>query len=830
MIQLTAALPSLAGIAVPAITGSSAHGGGFADVLTALAAGAPVAAPAGSIPAVALVGTPSAIDLTDCLPGPMLQPVAADGSALPVGLPADDALRFMELADVPMPGLPVQTSAGVIARNTAAVATVTATALTPRTAALTTTAPAIALPAAPRTIIAAPLVAGPVTLPIAAAFVPPAVPVTEAVVRPAPTSSVEPMSDTALAVSLGDAVERPHGAVERHAAVRPDTHIASTRAETVGQPQLPVDQPDDLVADDMVADDAPAKDAPEEAAAAPVVAVAAAVSLLPQQATPVTAPLLIQPVASAPAAVVPVALDAGVRRTGYPAVTTAAETTALPTAGQATTAARMPTLAAGEAGDRSEPALPTDDATTAPVSDIATTVAVPSSAATGLVTVPLKAPAMAPADPSSSAPPVATVPPVTDVPTLPTMTIGRAMPPMAVAAPLPPAPAEQLAPVAAAAPTTPTVALAAPAPIMVAAPAATKRARAVASGPAVASVAAPLTAPVADRRLAAATVSSDKAPPLATGDATPIIADRPAGASARADTPGLAAVLPITRAVPATTRAPIEAPVAVGAAPVAAAPTIAVAAPSAIASSPAPQRGVAPDDVRPVAPLAPPAAIALAVPRQVDLPVTGTTAPAALVFAAAMRAAVRDERGVDRTAPDLSVPAMAGTPLAPLQQVVAATVDTRSGAPLDMRSENWPGAMIAQIERLRDAADAVDTSIRVVPDALGSIDVSVRREGDTVHVQFAAEQAATRQLLHDAQPKLAELAEARGLRLGGSGVDTPAGSGSGGSANAGAGTNTGTGAGSDGARQFMARRNTVAAPPARTVAEDAPATDSIRIA
>nr|WP_244655521.1 flagellar hook-length control protein FliK [Sphingomonas sp. CFBP 13603] len=67
---------------------------------------------------------------------------------------------------------------------------------------------------------------------------------------------------------------------------------------------------------------------------------------------------------------------------------------------------------------------------------------------------------------------------------------------------------------------------------------------------------------------------------------------------------------------------------------------------------------------------------------------------------------------------------------------------------------------------LRDAANATDTRIRLIPDALGAIDVSMRKDGDTVHVHFNAEQAATRTLLADAQPRLAELAEARGLKLG----------------------------------------------------------------
>ena len=85
--------------------------------------------------------------------------------------------------------------------------------------------------------------------------------------------------------------------------------------------------------------------------------------------------------------------------------------------------------------------------------------------------------------------------------------------------------------------------------------------------------------------------------------------------------------------------------------------------------------------------------------------------------------------------------------------------------------------MIDRIEVLRDDANARDTRIRLVPDALGSIDLSVRKDGDAVHVHFTAENQATRTLLAEAQPRLAELAEARGVKLGGATVDTGTGGG-----------------------------------------------------
>lgn len=90
---------------------------------------------------------------------------------------------------------------------------------------------------------------------------------------------------------------------------------------------------------------------------------------------------------------------------------------------------------------------------------------------------------------------------------------------------------------------------------------------------------------------------------------------------------------------------------------------------------------------------------------------------------------------------------------------------------LDMSRDDWPQAMIDRIEALRDAADATDTRIRLVPDALGKVDVSLHHDGGTVHVHFAAEQPATRALIADAQPRLADAAQQRGLRLGQTTVD-----------------------------------------------------------
>ncbi|RKE54086.1 MULTISPECIES: flagellar hook-length control protein FliK [unclassified Sphingomonas] len=142
-------------------------------------------------------------------------------------------------------------------------------------------------------------------------------------------------------------------------------------------------------------------------------------------------------------------------------------------------------------------------------------------------------------------------------------------------------------------------------------------------------------------------------------------------------------------------------------------------------------------------------------------PQPGTVASAAMVFGAAIQAATKKRDESDTPA------APSDTPLPPVGATATHEIKVADAqqAPLDMRQDRWPHAMIERIEMLRDAADAVDTRIRLVPDALGAIDVSVKTDGDTVRVRFNAEQAATRTLLADAQPRLAELAEARGLKL-----------------------------------------------------------------
>jgi flagellar hook-length control protein FliK len=139
-------------------------------------------------------------------------------------------------------------------------------------------------------------------------------------------------------------------------------------------------------------------------------------------------------------------------------------------------------------------------------------------------------------------------------------------------------------------------------------------------------------------------------------------------------------------------------------------------------------------------------------------PVAGTTASAAEVFGAAIHAAsAGEERDAQPVAP---------TPVAAQAVEVRSTAATPTQAPLDMRQNDWPATMIDRIERLRDAANAQDTRIRLVPDALGALDVSVKTIGGALHVRFASDNAETRALIEGASARLSAIAEDRGIRIG----------------------------------------------------------------
>ena len=203
----------------------------------------------------------------------------------------------------------------------------------------------------------------------------------------------------------------------------------------------------------------------------------------------------------------------------------------------------------------------------------------------------------------------------------------------------------------------------------------------------------------------------------------------------------------------------------------------------------------------PPAPVAlPPVEVALDAPTLAQRPIALPPVNVSLDVPVGPRRLIREIAGATfaPTAPD-----------APSAPAIAATADMQQAA-LDTRRHEWMGAMIDRIETMRDASRTGDTRIRLAPEALGQVDISIRHEGDRIHVHFATETPAARQLLTDAQPRLNELAEARGVKLGQTTVDN--------------------GAAGSGQQQNAARQAPVPSRPASPVAPDAADDTDQRIA
>ena len=283
----------------------------------------------------------------------------------------------------------------------------------------------------------------------------------------------------------------------------------------------------------------------------------------------------------------------------------------------------------------------------------------------------------------------------------------------------------------------------------------------------------------------------------APADGKPIAFSAPAAPLVRSATPSRSAESPV-RSTPAAVAGPAVTPVSHPTPPVAqplgSQPAIPGTAPLAnpIAAAPS-EASITPAAPRPEATSAAPqppltrstAAVQVtAEPSRPAPPAPLPVAPsapqpaqaAAIVLGVAFGGVTAGQRplGDDRASPReqalAALTALAGTGSA---APIAAPSQTQHGA-LDMQRQDWPQAMIDRIEALRDAADATSTRITLVPDALGKVDLSIRHDGDSVHVHFSAEAAQTRAILADAQPRLAELAQQRGVRLGQATVDAGA--------------------------------------------------------
>jgi len=242
---------------------------------------------------------------------------------------------------------------------------------------------------------------------------------------------------------------------------------------------------------------------------------------------------------------------------------------------------------------------------------------------------------------------------------------------------------------------------------------------------------------------------------------------RPEGAAPPATPPALLET--VAQPAPAPTPA---APQPATAAPITIDPALAAAADLPSPAPAAKQPIVAAD--RPIAqqPAAQPIPITVPQAASVTLAsLASANAPMPALFALAMAPERKPAGEGENSQPGgLTAAATLLTP-ADAAQLVAKPGQAERQA-LDMGRQDWPQKMIDRIEALRDDANANDTSIRLKPEALGRIDVSLRTHADgAVTVRFAAEQPTTRALLADAAPQLNAAAEARGIRLTGTSVD-----------------------------------------------------------
>jgi hypothetical protein len=250
---------------------------------------------------------------------------------------------------------------------------------------------------------------------------------------------------------------------------------------------------------------------------------------------------------------------------------------------------------------------------------------------------------------------------------------------------------------------------------------------------------------------------------------------------ALAGTSTAAAATPVAVSEAAATPAPASAPSRGTTAPLNAFQLLDRGAPGPVVATTADPSNVAINPRIAASPATPRFSIAAAMSPSVDAAAV-TVLPARQAFAAALaglspKGPVCDDDSSDSHEPIGALASLVtSTGNTSIPVAVPQVADSR-GTALDLRHDHGLRGMIDHIEMLRDDANARDTRIRLVPDALGTVDVAVRRDGEAVHVRFSSANEATRTVLNDAQPRLAQLAEASGLRIAGSSVDGGAGGG-----------------------------------------------------
>ena len=123
-----------------------------------------------------------------------------------------------------------------------------------------------------------------------------------------------------------------------------------------------------------------------------------------------------------------------------------------------------------------------------------------------------------------------------------------------------------------------------------------------------------------------------------------------------------------------------------------------------------------------------------------------------------------DALPAEPTQPIVAAPTPAPVAIAQ-PQPVPATAQPSQPAPVDVGRAEWVQAMVDRIAELPQLEGGREAQIKLVPDRLGKVEVSIVHRDEQVQVTLNAETAQARQLLSDAAPRLQELAEARGLRL-----------------------------------------------------------------
>lgn len=274
----------------------------------------------------------------------------------------------------------------------------------------------------------------------------------------------------------------------------------------------------------------------------------------------------------------------------------------------------------------------------------------------------------------------------------------------------------------------------------------------------------------------------------------------PAASDAEADAPADPAMDPIV--LPPAIAAPVTPPPVVDADPVVAVtppppPPVRTVLPLAVpvTADPVPVAAVAvPEDSvvadsAPVEAKAPPAAVAgqpTSLPRQQAPGAAPTTsaAPASPIpaspprsdaAAAQMLAALvtgdSGDRAETERAGDAFAQALGGirATLTGAPPRVEPPVAVLRAPPLDTGRAEWIEALVDRIDAQRAEGSRI-AHLKLRPDALGGVEVRIRHDGDRIHIAFATETAQARSLLADAAPRLAELADARGLKLGDTGV------------------------------------------------------------